>query len=611
MRIWYYILSVALCVGPVMAEDQTQAIAPNGSHEAAAASDEGELGVQAVAAEQGPTASPSPKHAISQEFFQGLGAANQGNLVEASQRFAKVREDLTTGGYANAPEFSFQLLRAADSLQEAQKYEEAKVVLDNALALSPNHPRIALAASSYVKVLGINDSLKTFFVALRTLPEYPVFAITLGLNIVLICGVALVLALLFVSVVQLLRSGEVLVKQLGRLFPRAFAGIAGAILLPLCLVGPLFLGLLAALAVWSIVLSVYKPNCRFYAVMVGGVILLWAWLVPNVRFLGLQMQSQDLQALEEINVGNFNPEREELLLTEVQLESVGLPAVIAAAFVAQDRGDLALARQVYQFLEQSRELPVSVRHVVALNSAVLQYQDRRFQDALVIAKGLEQVGMKSFELYHNMALFHMARLETDQYRAYYDRARALDAGRVDALDAAAVDGVALPQAGRLSLNHFWALSNMRGVVSAKEEVLLESLANALLRNGSVPMLKVVGIVTLAFGVFGAMGTLHRKHLRRKSTTFVTRVGAGEGSVLWCILPAGYAIAGRYPLAGALYLALVIGLLLVAFGAPMPVFELAPVEMHFAQPLIGLSALLLVLSMSWSLLLYRKSPYFEE
>lgn len=505
-------------------------------------------------------------------FYQGLNYVAQGDSIAATKTFANLRASLDRKGYSNAPEFSFELLGLAAQMLEQGKTVEAQTQVNFALSLSPKHPRVFFATAGFYDLIGLKAAFGHIVEAIALAPKYPLVCITLLLNAVIVAGFSLSLALLFVSVVQLLRGGEHLVKEVGKLFPRTIAGLAGAIILPLCLVAPLFLGLLAALAVWSMLLSLYRPSCKYYAFVVSAVILLWAWLIPNARVIGLQTQMPNMQAVEDINAGNYNSEGEESLLKLASQENSSSAVILGAALVAQNREDTARAGEMYAKLRKDLLLPTSLQQLVSLNRAVIFYKEKKFLRAKTITDGLEKQGLESFELFHNSALISIELFETEKYRHYYDRARAIDESREDLLQLSTVGKVAPAITMKLSFFDFWYLVNSRAIPSKKDSALAAAVTQSLLKGGTPQILELLAGVTLCVGVFGVVGGMRQSRRRRKSTVFVSNLSRRDGSILWCILPAGYAIAGKYPITGAMYLAVVIASIVLAFGAPMNLLQ---------------------------------------
>ena len=551
---------------------------------------------------------PSKGQLLSTQFYHGLSFAKDDNLSAAEKEFVGIRESLDREGFRNAPEYSFELLRSASQFLEQGKLDSASKQVEFALLLSPEHPRVLLSAAGFYQVTGVFASVGNLFKAASGVRDYPLVGITLLLNAAIVLAVSLTLAFLLVSVVQLLRGGEHLVKEVGKLFPRTVAGLAGVVILPLCLVGPLFLGVLAALAVWSMLLSLFRPSCKYYAFVVAGILLLWAWLVPNARVVGIQTQLPFMNALEDLNAGNFVPQGEESLLGMLSGGSVVRPVILGSALVAQVRGDSGRANELYTRLVNDPLLPGSLQKLVSLNSAALLYNEGKHAEAKVLVDTLEEQGVKSFELFHNSSLIHMGLLETEKYRQYFEKANKIDSQRSDVLQLGAVDGVASVVAAKLVFGDFWALVENGAIPSTGDGVLATKLAESLIRGGTPQIMEILAAFTLLVGVIGAIGTMKQRRRRRKSTAFVANFSNPEGSALWCVLPAGYAIAGRHPTSGAIYLAVVIASVVLAVGGPMHLFGIAPVETSLSQPFFMVAGVLLLISTTWSLLLYKRSPY---
>ena len=60
------------------------------------------------------------------------------------------------------------------------------------------------------------------------------------------------------------------------------------------------------------------------------------------------------------------------------------------------------------------------------------------------------------------------------------------------------------------------------------------------------------------------------------------------------------LAGNRPLRGTWLLALVLGLIMAAFEAPMRLYEALPVEVSFSYAIFGIAFLLVAASVAWSL-----------
>ncbi len=543
---------------------------------------------------------------MNRKFYHALNDVLANNFTGAAQKLRSVRGISYKQGYTGLPDYSIELIGRAKASMAEGRDQAAKFLIAQAVELSPDHPRVNLLAASFYKLVGVGNALSYLGTTFASMHRYPFFFGTLILNFLLVGLVAMTASFLVVCVIQLLRNGELLLAECAKPFTIGIAQGLSSL--------PLFSGILGALAVWSLVLSYFKKGCRWLALMSGLAILAWGWGIPRMSMMGFNAETELFRVLEDINTGGYTPLGDELLFEELRHRPSDSYLLFAAAQSLHRKGLEFAASGLYQEVQVLTDERSSLYSTAALNLGALFYRDRRLAEAKKVLEQLEKRRIESFELYYNLALVHLALLDTANHREYYNKARAYDRGKLDALVVSTQESARVLH-GRLPSSELSPLLMRRPpwLTNESYQSLVEAqqrLAASLMIGGNPSMLLFFGFLVAGLGGAVQMHWSRKKKKKRATISFSRILEPSRSSILWCALPAGMSLAGNSPIRGSWVFGLVLALLMFAFEAPMRLFQALPIEVSFSNMLFGMAIILVTISIGWSLLLRRGYEEFK-
>ena len=365
------------------------------------------------------------------KFYKALKDIHAGDYAQAGESLVGIRKLAKEFGYSNMSEYSVELVAVAQQFVDDGKLEGAAFLLNHAISLSPNHPRVNLSVASFYQLIGFRNAVAHVVTAVSNVFDYPIMFWTLILNVMLLTLVAMSLSLITVCVIQLLRGGDVLLERIMRFFPRSSRGYFGPLVWAALLITPLFLGILPALAVWAVMLSYVKKNCRWVAALAGLIIISWGAGIPFIMKVGLNTEHAINRVLEEVHNANYVPSGEKFLMAQLE-QNPEDPEVLFAVAQTLHRRDLSFEAQgLYQKVTEvvSEKSPLHAMSV--LNLGAINYVDGRLVDAKELFELLERRRAESFELYYNLALVHLALLDTVKHREYYNKAKSFSKRKLE------------------------------------------------------------------------------------------------------------------------------------------------------------------------------------
>ena len=450
-------------------------------------------------------------------------------------------------GYQDLPDYSERLLDRAALLSESNRNTEASYLIRQAVALSPQDPRILFRASSFESALGHSTALSYFVDGMTLSLGRPMMVASFARNSVLAALMAGTLALLLVAVIQLVCNVRRVIINATRKASIYTRGLLGPLMFLVFMVLPLAGGLLVAIGCWCLVLSRFIKECRSLALIAGCAILGWALAIPSLQAVTLQLASELSGAVERSRFGAFSPA--DLALLSKESLSYGHDPIVrfslgSALFRA---GDLAGAEREWRAVSEVTEASGSqeVASVARLNRGVISFQNGDFIGAKSLFERAEEIGGKTFESSYNLSRVALAQLDTLAHDEQFEHARALDSQRLSALESSSAD----LNASLLSVQPRWSLYALRllkpvagadgsnaGAVEGKRSALVSTLI-AGAHSTSV-------IFLLGFTVIAAAFWSRNKGAR---DFYRYRDGALEHSRIWAIVPAGPFIVGNRPI----------------------------------------------------------------
>ena len=540
----------------------------------------------------------NPDHSLQKRFYKAVNQIYVGNLGGASRTLESLKNFAKRQGYVNLPDFSFELLNRALRAQEAGKLQEVSYFVHHSILLSPEDPRVNIAAASFYKVLGYRKALGYAVKSVKSLAANPIVYYTVKVNAWIVGLVGLTLALFITAVIQMIRNGESLYKFFKGRFPRRTSCILAVLTLFVVLVAPLFAGVLATLAVWSLVLSYCVRSCRWFAFTCGAVIALWGWAIPEISTIGFNVQQRINQVVQEINNRSFTPQGEDYIVRALERNPDDPLLLFALAELYQLKGLDAEAQKRYEEVVAKGGNKELLRVAAHMNLGTIEYHNNNLKAAEAMFEDIERKGYTSFELFYNLALTKLALLDTDAHRKYFAMAQKVDTRRAELIEKAQGElrhalMVPVPQ-------EFYRQIIFQSVEESELPHVSEylgrkdALASSLLAGGTPSRLGLAGLLCMLLS-----GISFKSHAGDRAGKKAAR--QKESSVLWLLVPAGQYIAGLRPVLGSLVLALLLALIVVALEAPIQFFGSLPVSVSFQSIIISsaltLSLLLVLLAVA--------------
>ena len=547
------------------------------------------------------------------KFYRALALARSGNFDSAQSNLNEIKQIALEQGYSNLSEYSTELVRAAQTASASGNRDIATMLLEYASELSPTHPRVQLLVASFWDLLGPDDALSHVNAAFSNMWSYPIFRWTLTLNVMILGLLGMTLALSITCVVQILRNGEQIALELGRRFPRHLRGLMGPVTLATAILAPIYLGVLGMLAVWSLALSVSSRGCRSLSWVTGLLLIVWGVAVPFIVEMGESTGDHLNGIFEEVHAGNYVPAEEDFLLDQLSKNPDDPYVLFAVAQSLHRKGLTFEAQGVYQKVTEVVKENTPLHFASLLNLGVINLQDGRLKDARDLFELLERRKYKSFELFYNLALIHLALLDTAKHRMYYELAKSDDKARLDRLVIGGLEEaqplVGAPPASIYTNRLFSSVKSASPDRKQRDRARVESICAATMRYGSPTLFVLLGVAMVLAG--GYLSFTWSRPQRKRPTMSFELAAPSEGTVsrLWSLIPAGMFLAGERPVVGSMVVALFLMLTFSALDAPVQLFPILPVAVTF-QGMLLTCAFTLALASCVAALWFTQRPVNE-
>lgn len=532
-------------------------------------------------------------------FYSALKSFNSGDAATASEKFDTLQARGLGIGHINFPDYSFNLISQAKSLAATDKIHEAKYLVRRAHQLSPSDPRVAFALASLSDLLTFSEMVSYFSKGVFGLYKSPSSLIKTTINFVLVALVSFSIAMLIVCLIQVLCSGDSIIKKFAKWLPEKNKGIYAPICFIVCAIIPTFLGVLACIVIWAAIVTITKQRARGLLLAAGVLCLVWGGMLSLIQTASIVSKSKNIQIYEALNNGSFI---EDLL---PQAEVLALHS--DRPFIPQYAYATALFRnqqyeKAIEYFEKSRStsskaLDDTVR--ISLAATYMKLDQLGKADALLN----EVADNTSFVFYFNKAHLRLAQLNTKEHTTIYTLAKERDPERAALYEQAEhelTDSLLAP----IPWHNFYPLFlQPSGFANVKAEEKLGVLISSMLRGGSVELVLIVGVIAFLLGLkFYFMK--HRYRMPRKDL---------ERSHIWTLIPGGLLISGEYPVSGTIVLSIMLSLILFILEKPLYLLDIAPIELNFAGPLQygAVGIYVLIFALSFASLLLNKETAEEE
>ncbi len=522
-------------------------------------------------------------------FYHAMKLVYAERFAEASGKLKELAEHAALAGFSSASDFSLKLLERATLSISAHRTSEAVYLVNKAVDLSPEDPRIRLVAASFYRTIGRFKAVSHLLSFIQYMPKYPVLLSAVLFNLFFVLLVACTASCFVGCIFQFLRGGELLFETIGKMMPLKVRGF----LTPICFLGvlvlPLFGGILFALGSWSLVLTRCRQNCCLLAIFCGALISAWGLALPRLSSLAAHVQLEQNRLLEDVIVGNFMAGSEHMLSVQIQGNPHDPLLLYAMAQMFQLRRQWAEAESMYMRALLAGDASSNLQQAIQINLSAVLYELERYEEAQRVLEKELETGHESFEVYYNLALTKLALTATESYRQLYARAQDFDGARLRSLEKQLGEQMrpvlARLPAGVLLRRLFQPAASL-DEYSQRQLYRKQGILAATLFTGRGP----VGIGILGL-IFILLSFIARKcHVRDVKAVSRIRVLEKEDeqrvpALAWSVLPAGGFLIGRYPMMGVAMLAVLLAMLMAACGRPFGLYFLIPYDLAFERALI--------------------------
>jgi len=505
---------------------------------------------------------------LEHEFFEAVSLLGDNEFSKASENFSRLKIQAAEQGFENLSSFSLTLLERTEVLLSSHEREKAGFVLRWARDLSPGDARVLLGVARFSELLSFGERLSVGLTGFWLSLFSPVIATTLSVNCMLIGLTSLTLALLFVSVLQLAKRGDLLFQVVGKYLSLNSRGAFGPLAVLAVLLLPAFLGVLFALVCWTLLLAkIFAPGKRL-AVCAGLLSLMWGLALPVLNVSLGNSSSKLAWILEAQRIRSFVPHSSEFLLDSAKRNTDTIVKFGLAQSLFQE-GHREEAKTLYTQLLGQVSSESSYGRVLRFHLASVALAEQQFAQARSEYEKLEEELSKSFELNYNLSLARLGELDTEGHRKYYELARDIDSTRLARLETDAKERpfpllVSPPATEFLPfLLKLHALKDQRS--GDKPFGKAGRVASALVIGASPAFLVVLGVCVFVCAWI----------IRPMFPNLGTELSANQNS--WRFIPGGAFFAECAPMTGAVILALFLGLLLAATETPIHLVPIVPLS----------------------------------
>lgn len=373
---------------------------------------------------------PGPTVDLDHLFIEAINSIELGELAQASERLDLVFQKALDQGYVNLPDFSARLFElAASKVAKGDNSEFIGFIVRQAVTISPFDAQVQLTAAGFYDFIGVELAGSYLLRGLVLLIGSPRLITGVVLSSLFILLIGVTGSHLFVCIVQVVTHVETLIQRFGEIVSVRYRGLFTPFLFLILISLPLMGGLLACLAIWSLVLNRYVKPCRFMGVVGGLLILIWGLIIPVVQTIGYHLLSKPLRLIEIVHQQSYSNIALSVISEELQLRpNQPLLMFTLGSELLHHKEKLS---QGVQLLERGLVLAQATGQdslVAAFqnNLAVASYLLGDYDRAHSLLSELEKQNYTSVAMFYNMAQVQIALLDIEKQRDYYQRARELD-----------------------------------------------------------------------------------------------------------------------------------------------------------------------------------------
>lgn len=488
----------------------------------------------------------SPDWNIHQNFRTVSLLIKQEDYAQLSESLEELKFLAGSRGYSDLPDYSLELLRNAAIQKDPFK---SKFLVEKAVFLSPGDSRVAFAAASFYKILGVGKSIGLIIKGISKIGSQPLLLSAIILNLTIVGLLAFTIAIFITYFIQILKNSNNIREAIVPYMPWKYRGVMSVLALALIYIIPFFGGILAVLIVWAACLTL-TINKR-YMLIVGLLCALWGFALPKISTVAFNLNDPSSRVFEDLNLSRFSPKAEQYLqnrLASAPSDGTGL------FFLAQTfrlKGFTDSARTLFEKIESLPVIEPELRKVGQANLGVVAFDSGEYSEALELLSKAEKDGMQGFELYYNLAITHLLLLDTDQYNHYYNLARGLDPARVSQI---VTEKYLSPKAILIPVSSLSMIKPLFKIISSAERIELEAIeakfkkvVAVLAGKLKIELVLVLGISMIVFAA----------SLKSKKNQIVS------ASKSWAFFPFGRYIASNQIVFGIIGLGIVFSILLLS------------------------------------------------
>jgi tetratricopeptide (TPR) repeat protein len=466
--------------------------------------------------------------ALLSQFNSVLTAISSNDLEVASREVLELKTQSAGLGYEELSEFSFRLIRSASSKENDPVIR--KKLLNLAEQLSPNHPGVLLAISSFSDSVTMFEQLAYVKDVILNLHNYPLTSLSLISRFIVIVFVSIVLAAFCTLILILISSFVELRTQCAKLFSRRYKKIGSGVLLFGALILPGFLPLMAAMLLWSLLLTISSPRFWWLSLVVSiGTLYAEFMLEPSIMLAHFS-ESPSSRALESVANRGFSPRVVDYVDDEMTRGESGTVWCVILGQLFQSRGDEVKALEYYEKARLGLGQEQSISYLISFNTAVNDLEQGRAEKAFAVFTELSDAGWQNFELLYNLSLVSSILHKTELYDRTFKLLQSKYSGNLEKVLKVQGD-TPKPILGRLPNNFFMEL--VRYEIKRIKTVALATLSYLdLIEIG-------VCIISCIFSLYYGL----RKRSLRYSRTFANQrlFQLTRRSRLWSFMPLGWTI----------------------------------------------------------------------
>ena len=515
--------------------------------------------------------------ALDQRFQAILQATNAEDYQTAFNQTEELQQLAERNGVTNLLAYSLRLVDEAKFLasnpRSASLHQKIEFLLARAFELSPEEPVPYLESVTLWNQIGVEEAVGLLGQGLSRLVYSARTMVLSGITIWFLLLSATSLALLFCCVVRLIVNLKRLIYALSQALPARSRAVGSMAAVLIVLFVPLAGGPLLALAVWSLVLSRYLREGKWFAVMAGAMILSWAMTLITFERVSMHAASPRLQAMDRVLRGSYSPRDREILEQAVEEWSFDPLVMLARGELAILEGDVANADTYLSrvlTIGQQVALPATVQRRAMFSLGALRYQQGVFDAAERFFSEVEQSD-RSFPVMYNLALTKLARVDTVGHQEYYAKAKSLDWARLQQLENASLTANApifiwqLPTPSTLLLRElFQPVPESLKRDAAKAENMRRVVESHLLfwRWDIGPIsgaIAILGCLTFGWGYLLMIG-------REPRRVFLEKTNTGR-SAIWALVPMGPFLLRAKPGTGLALLTLFLACFMTGVSEP--------------------------------------------